>query len=170
MTASAPKRPGPGPSASLGLATVSIASTVLAVDLWTKQIFYPGDGFDVIPPVFSITPRANTGGVFGLLTNWPVANAAFLLVSCGAIAFLGWLYVREAGRLGFLFAAATGLVLGGALGNLVDRALYGFVRDFLDFHVGEHAWPTFNVADAAICVGTAGLGWTLWRASAEEVP
>jgi len=53
--------------------------------------------------------------------------------------------------------AATGLVIGGAIGNVVDRLQYGAVVDFLDFHVAGYHWPAFNVADSAICVGAGML-------------
>ena len=53
------------------------------------------------------------------------------------------------------FAGALSLILGGALGNVIDRILYGYVIDFLDVHVGSWHWPAFNVADSAICVGAA---------------
>ncbi|MEX3824804.1 signal peptidase II, partial [Paraburkholderia sp. BR14262] len=56
-----------------------------------------------------------------------------------------------------LFCTALALIMGGALGNVIDRLLYGHVIDFLDFHVGGWHWPAFNLADSAICIGAALL-------------
>jgi signal peptidase II len=61
---------------------------------------------------------------------------------------------------------SLGLIAGGAVGNLIDRLTRGAVIDFLDWHLGPHHWPTFNLADAAITVGAAGLGWLLVRGRA----
>lgn len=141
--------------------------TILAVDLLTKPIFQSSEPFDVVPGFFSIHPRVNTGGVFGLLAGTPWANTFFIAVSAGAIGFIAMVLRTTKTRHRHLFGAAAGAVLGGALGNLFDRVLHGHVRDFLDFHAGPYAWPTFNVADAGITTGTALLAWLLWR---EEPP
>ena len=71
-----------------------------------------------------------------------------------AVIFILYLLKRHAGQR--LFCWALALILGGAIGNLIDRVLYGYVIDFLDFYVGRWHWPAFNVADMAI-VGGAGL-------------
>ncbi len=172
-TANAAKRPGAGlPRQALWASTLALALLILAADLFSKQTLWVGDPFPVIPGFFAIVPRENTGGVFGLLAGNAGANAVFIGVSCGAILFIGWIFAASSARLGLPFALAVGLILGGAVGNLVDRVFYGFVRDFLEFYVefsGErHVWPTFNVADAAICTGTALLAFRLWTHPAES--
>ena len=146
-----------------------LALLILASDLATKRVFWGGGAvIDVIPPFFTIVPRENTGGVFGLMAHQAASNLLFVAVSVGAIGFLGWLYTTSAARLGLAFALAIGLILGGAAGNLVDRVSYGFVRDFLEFSIGRFTWPTFNLADSAICVGTAVLAWRLWKVPPPE--
>ncbi|HEY8087891.1 MAG TPA: signal peptidase II [Polyangiaceae bacterium] len=100
----------------------------------------------------------NRGGAWGLLqsTKEDVRRPFFLLVSVAAIAFIMTLYRRLQPRQHALKWGLP-LVLGGALGNVFDRIRYGHVIDFIDFHLVykgiEHHWPTFNVADIAICVG-----------------
>jgi signal peptidase II len=151
------------------LPAVSLASLVLAADLATKQVFWNGGTvIDVAPPFFSIVPRENTGGVFGLLAGTSLANRLFIAVSIAAVGFLGWLFAASSAKLGLPFALAVGAILGGAAGNLFDRLHYGFVRDFLEFSAGRFTWPTFNVADSAICIGTGFLAWKLWRAPPEK--
>ncbi len=159
------------------LPAASLAFLALAADLATKQLFWNGGTvIDVAPPWFSIVPRENTGGVFGLFAETALANHLFIAVSVVAIGFIGWLFASSGAQAGLPFALAVGLILGGAVGNLVDRIHYGFVRDFLECSAGDGAaarflerwlgsstWPTFNVADAGICTGTAVLAWRLWR-------
>lgn len=169
-SASGTKRPAAGfrnvphllPAGLLSLA-------ILSADLFTKQVFWNGGRvIEVLPPFFCIVPRENTGGVFGLLAGQAGSNLVFVLVSIAAVGFLARLFVGSAARLGLPFALSVGLILGGAVGNLFDRVHYGFVRDFLEFSAGRFTWPTFNVADSAICVGTGLLAWRLWNAPAEE--
>jgi len=100
----------------------------------------------------------NRGGAWGLLqtTSENVRRPFFLLVSVAAIAFIMTLYRRLLPRQRALKWGLP-LVLGGALGNVLDRIRYGHVIDFIDVHIVyrniERHWPTFNVADIAICVG-----------------
>ena len=73
------------------------------------------------------------------------------------------LHVNLLGAIVFSAALVLAAVLGGALGNLVDRVAFGKVTDFLDFYAGAHHWPAFNVADSSICVGAALLLWHSFR-------
>ena len=112
----------------------------------------------VIPGFFDLTHSLNRGGVWGLGRD--VSEGARLALFLGLpalIAALAAWYLRElplTDRLGRFGIAA---VLGGAVGNLVDRVRLGAVVDFLAFHVGDRYWPTFNIADSAICVGIVAL-------------
>lgn len=163
--------PGRAPSFFF-LAVVSIVS--LASDIATK--FWAEKNLDGYPGIKEIWPghlafilARNRGGAWGLLqsTNENVRRPFFLLVSAAAIAFIVTLY-RKLTQEQKALAWGLPLVLGGALGNVFDRIRYGQVIDFIDFHVtlqgsfweqkgwaGEHHWPTFNVADIAICVGVS---------------
>jgi signal peptidase II len=143
------------------LVIVSLLSLVadLSTKVWAKEKLEQYPGFLVVwENHLQFILAHNKGGAWGLLqsTNENVRKPFFLLVSAAAIAFIVTLYRRiqpwqKALKWGLP------LVLGGALGNVFDRIRYGSVVDFIDFHMewkGEdHHWPTFNVADIAICVG-----------------
>jgi len=102
---------------------------------------------------FSIIHWHNAGGLFGLMDRLPDAArvAVFLLLPVAGVAFLGFLFLK-ANRPAEL--ALLSAILGGALGNLVDRVRFGAVVDFLDFHIpGGPSWPAFNVADSCLSTG-----------------
>jgi signal peptidase II len=112
----------------------------------------------VIPNFFSITHVENTGAAFSLFADWPQRVRVPLLVSFSTIALIVVCYLLWNSAKGFNWTGlALALILGGAIGNLYDRVLYGRVTDFLHFYIGLHAWPDFNLADSAICVGATLL-------------
>jgi len=119
------------------------------------------ESIPVIPGFFRITYLKNTGGAFGILSGWdsPLRQAFFILASATALGLLFFLY-RQAARdnLRYLRLSFV-LIAGGALGNLYDRVATGQVVDFLDFFIGRHHWPAFNVADMAISAGAVLLAW-----------
>ncbi len=127
------------------------AATVLAFDqgtkLWAGQSLVLGEVRPLWGDFLRLTRVHNTGGAFGLL---PQHTGAFIAVSCAVVLALGavlvWGKWRRMGRVG------SALLLGGAVGNLVDRLRWGYVLDFFEIR----GFPVFNVADAAIVVG-AGL-------------
>jgi signal peptidase II len=102
---------------------------------------------------FNIVLIYNRGMSFGLFNGGGGLNALlFSLVAAAIVTGLTyWLSRVESS----LLAVAIGLIIGGAIGNVIDRIRFGAVVDFLDFHVGLWHWPAFNVADSAICVGVA---------------
>ncbi len=108
-----------------------------------------------LTPFFNLVLTFNRGMSFGLFNNGAGANATvFSLVAAAIVAGLVyWLYRVESG----LLAIAIGLVIGGAVGNVIDRLWRGAVVDFLDFHIGAWHWPAFNIADSAICIGVAAM-------------
>ena len=105
-------------------------------------------------PVFQLNFHANAGVSFGLLRAGSTAGVwALTALSAAIAAFFGW-WMKTSERL--LTTAALGLVIGGALGNMIDRLRFGYVVDFLDFHGLGFPW-VFNVADSAISVGAVLL-------------
>lgn len=133
-----------------------ILASVYLLDLGTKILVRAkmAEGAEIkILPIFSITHVKNTGVAFGLFQNNNTLLAILGTVVVGVIIFLAFKMLRE-DRFSALVLAG---VVGGALGNLTDRFLYGRVTDFLDFHIASYYWPVFNVADSAICVGAALL-------------
>ncbi len=152
--------PAEGSPSYLFLAIVSIVT--LGLDLGTKA--WAERTLDLRPPMVVVDKYVdfilarNKGGAWGLLqtTSELVRKPFFLLVSALAIGFIVTLYSRLQPRQRALKWGLP-LVLGGALGNVFDRIHYGWVIDFIDVHVVQNGierhWPTFNVADVAICVG-----------------
>jgi signal peptidase II len=113
--------------------------------------------FESIPllPYFNLTYVHNTGAAFSFLSDaggWQRWLFACLAVVMSSIIGL-WLARLKQHET--LMAVALALVLGGAIGNLIDRVAYGYVIDFLDVYYQDWHWPAFNIADSAICVGVA---------------
>ncbi len=127
--------------------------------IWIVDRFSYGEQRVVIPDVFNLTHVRNPGGAFSFLAtvSEDVRQVFFLGTGALAIALLLAFFQRlEPGE--WLSATAIGAVLGGAVGNLTDRILYGEVIDFLDFRLlGGYVWPTFNMADSWIVVGVGIL-------------
>jgi len=135
-----------------------ISIAVVFVDRITKwavvQTISLDDAINIIPGLFRLTHLENTGAAFSLFADStsPFKTALLIAFSLGALAVVSVLLWRERG----IFNAGTlalSLILGGAVGNLWDRLADGKVTDFLDFYVGIHHWPPFNVADSAIVAG-----------------
>lgn len=118
----------------------------------------------VVPGLFNLTYILNPGAAFGFLSKGELSfrNPFFIGVSLIAIFFVLYYYWWH-GRGRPLCTLGLGMIAGGALGNLWDRIRQGAVVDFLDFYMGRHHWPAFNLADSAISVGVALLIWQLWR-------
>jgi signal peptidase II len=107
---------------------------------------------DTITSFFNLVMVYNRGAAFSFLADQPGWQRYFFAgVSLLASLLIIWMLKRHSGQR--LFCWAMTLILGGALGNLIDRIAYGYVIDFLDFHVGGFHWPAFNVADSAITLG-----------------
>ncbi len=147
------------------------AVIVVILDQITKQVFWRSFEFglstDVIDGIFRITLVRNAGAAFGVFEG---GRIFFMVASVIAIVFL--LYV------GYRLPAVDrykrlllGLILGGAVGNLIDRVYAGEVIDFLEIGIAGHWWPVFNVADIAVTVGAILLLICLLRAnSGQETP
>ncbi len=113
--------------------------------------------YDVLPSYFGFRYVENRGAAWGLMADLPrrVREPFLHVASLLALGFIAWMFRRlEPGQR--LLQISLSLVVGGALGNLMDRVLRGYVIDFIDWHWRDNPglrWPTFNVADSAICVG-----------------
>lgn len=149
------------PSASTGsmLPWLGLALIILIADQFTKVLilgaYRLGDS-TIITSFFNIVRAHNTGAAFNFLaasSGWQ--RWLFTAIGLGATVFIVSMLRSHAGQKLFCFALAC--ILGGAIGNVVDRLLHGYVVDFLQFH--WHGWyfPAFNVADSAITVGAACL-------------
>ena len=136
---------------------LGIAAIVVLLDQITKiaitQAFTYGESHP-ITSFFNLVLVYNKGAAFSFLANqggWQ--RYFFTAIGIAAALFIIYLLKKHAGQR--LFCWALALILGGAVGNVIDRLMYGHVIDFLDFHVNNWHWPAFNVADSAIFVGAA---------------
>jgi len=140
---------------------LGLSAAVLALDLaskaWIASVFDPGEGHDVTG-FLRLVLVYNEGAAFSFLADaggWQ--RWLFMGLAVAICAVLVAMLRRQ--HANTLVALALALVLGGALGNLWDRATLGHVVDFVVVHAGAHAFPAFNVADSAITVGVALLLW-----------
>jgi signal peptidase II len=135
-----------------------IALAVLLLDRITKwaiaQTIPLEDSTNIIPGFFRLTHLENTGAAFSLFADSasPFRTALLITFSVAALAVVSVLLWKDR-RVFHSGTLALSLILGGAVGNLWDRVSDGKVTDFLDFYIGAHQWPPFNVADSAIVVG-----------------
>lgn len=142
------------------LTIISLTTMILdqVVKLYIQQTMLLHETIVVIPGFFHLTYIRNPGAAFGLLADQGngFRFVFFGITSLVAVVLLGVL-LYKAPQDQWLMPLAISLVLGGALGNLLDRIRFGEVVDFLDFFVKDFHWPAFNVADSAITVGIAIL-------------
>lgn len=147
---------------------LSVALIIFFIDVITKFLVRSklAVGAEIsICPFFSLTHVENTGVAFGMFQN---QNMFFLVMGTVLSVVIIWMGIKTIKEKDFLSAFSFALVLGGAWGNLRDRLLLGRVTDFLDFYWREHHWPSFNVADSAICVGAGLLMlWSLKRSKVD---
>lgn len=155
-----PRTAPPLPSARAWRRLVAIATPIVIVDQLTKLAVRHSlplhDSRTIVPGFLDLTHVRNTGAAFGLLNDieFPFKPTIMILIALAALAAIATYALTLQSRERF---ARTGLalILAGALGNLIDRAFYGYVLDFVDvYHRGVHFWA-FNVADAAITIGAA---------------
>jgi len=147
-----------------------VALAVLALDQWTKWLVerhLPLSAVEPVFPGFNLTHVRNTGVAFGLFaepggTSWPLA-----LLGIAALAAVGAYFIL-APRNHRLLLTALGLILGGAVGNLLDRLASGAVTDFIDLYAGDFHWYFFNAADSAITVGIVLMAWESLRPHRHE--
>ncbi len=162
---------GPGPRNQRGgVRWLWLSALVLILDQASKRLIIasltPYQEVIAVTPFFNLVHVHNTGAAFSLLADqsgWQ--RWFFLIVASIATGVILWLLATTRGRT--LFAIGLALILGGALGNVIDRLAYGHVIDFLDFHAAGWHWPAFNLADSAITVGAGLLIWDgLWGSGA----
>ncbi|MEI6353702.1 MAG: signal peptidase II [Methylococcus sp.] len=137
-----------------------LSALVLVIDQTTKRVVDTTLRlYESIPllPSFSLTYLRNQGAAFSFLSGAGGWQRWFFIGLAVIASVMICFWIRQIPNDRKLEASAWALVLGGALGNLIDRVLYGYVIDFLDVYYGEWHWPAFNVADSAITVGVIFL-------------
>jgi len=143
-------------------AYLAVSLAVLFLDQWSKGLvtrtMEVHQSKTIITDVFDLTYVRNTGAAFGLFASVDSSVKAILLNSIAVIVFLiVSAYALRSSHKSVRLQVGLALILGGAVGNLLDRVRFGYVVDFLDFSISGHHWPAFNVADSAICIGVALL-------------
>ena len=138
---------------------LGLAAIILIIDQFTKTLilgYYKLGDATYVTSFFNVVRAHNTGAAFSFLADhsgWQ--RWLFTAIGVAAAVFIVWMLKSHAGQKLFSFALAC--ILGGAIGNVVDRLLRGSVVDFLQVHWQQHYFPAFNVADSAITVGAACL-------------
>lgn len=141
------------PTAAL-LASVIVLAADQLTKAWVTARFQPGQTLSVLEGWFQIRFIVNRGGLFGVFRDLPEGWRTVLFTGVPVVASIGLLiFLLRAPATQRALQLGLALILGGALGNLVDRLRLGHVVDFLDVYWRDHHWPAFNVADSAICVG-----------------
>ncbi len=136
----------------LGVAAVVVLLDQLSKITMSRLLAY-GDS-EAITRYFNLVMVYNQGAAFSFLsTQGGWQRWFFSALAAGVSIFIVWMLKKNAQQR--MFCWSLSLVLGGAIGNLIDRIAYGHVIDFLDVHVGGWHWPAFNVADGAITIGAA---------------
>ena len=155
--------PAPSPTRGRGelYRWLSLSALVIALDqlskAWLSSHFVFGEGMPVTS-FFNLVLAHNQGAAFSFLDDaggWQ--RWMFSAIAVIASAWIVWLLRKHGGQKLFCFGLA--MILGGALGNLIDRIAYGYVVDFLDFYWNAYHFPAFNLADSAITCGAAVLLW-----------
>jgi signal peptidase II len=145
-------------SASL-LPWLGVAALVILIDQVTKTLIvgsFQLGGSHTVTSFFNIVRWHNTGAAFSFLAGAAGWQRWFFVgLGTAAALFIVWMLSRHGGQR--LFALALALILGGAIGNVIDRVLHGYVIDFIQVHYGKAYFPSFNVADSAITLGAVLL-------------
>ncbi|TMW74059.1 signal peptidase II [Alteribacter natronophilus] len=135
----------------------AIALIIIVLDQITKWIVVQrmeqGESIPIIENVFHLTSHRNAGAAFGILQGqmW-----LFYIATAIVLVFVTY-YIQTQGKYNPLFGTSLGLVLGGAIGNFIDRLLFNEVVDFIDVYIGTYNFPIFNVADMALTIGVGML-------------
>ena len=135
-----------------------IVSSIVLIDQVTKAAIIKKlplySSVPIIHGFFSLVNYRNPGGAFGLMANQSPTVRALLFIFLSSLSILIIFYFYKKIPLKhYLLRICFALILGGAVGNMIDRIRFGYVVDFLDFYIKNLHWPAFNVADSAITVG-----------------
>ncbi len=146
------------------------SAIVVVLDQLTKQVITANFQYGEVKYItgwFNLVLAHNTGAAFSFLANaggWQ--RAFFIVLTLVITGVLLWMLRDHRGNRGLALALA--LIIGGAVGNLIDRSLHGYVVDFVQWHVAGYYWPAFNVADSAISLGAVMLVFDAFRKPAPQ--
>jgi signal peptidase II len=154
-------------------AQLALLLTVVGLDQLSKALLVRAldqhDSLPLVDGILSLSHVRNRGAAFGLLSDWDLPHQSVLLSLLSIAALLAIsVYFARLPASARLPRAALALVLGGAIGNLIDRVRLGYVVDFVHVYWRQHQWPDFNVADSAITIGVVLLVFDVLRSPGPE--
>jgi len=136
---------------------IAVVSAIVFLDFITKKLIeayiQPYEAINILP-FLRIVHIKNPGAAFGILSR--LSNSIFIFISILAIIFIVAYLWKTTNKLEVF---SLSLILGGAIGNLIDRVIVGKVTDFIDFFINKWHWPAFNVADSALTIGICLFMW-----------
>ncbi len=145
-----------------------IATVVLIIDQITKYFAVKHLVFNtpvhIIDGFFDFSLVYNPGAAFGIFANQRLLFFVFTAISIAVILYITVKHTRGKTSLNLLIGA----ILGGILGNFIDRIRLGYVVDFIDFYIKDYHWPAFNIADSAICIGIGILAIFILKDKKQE--
>ncbi|AFJ01642.1 Lipoprotein signal peptidase [Methylophaga frappieri] len=133
-----------------------LSLTVFIIDQISKTVMVNWLSlYETVPvmPFFNLTLAHNTGAAFSFLAGAGGWQRWFFVVLAVLVSLVLAVWMRRLSSADKVEAISLALIIGGAIGNVMDRLVYGYVVDFLDVYVGTYHWPAFNIADSAICIG-----------------
>lgn len=145
------------------ISTLSIVVIDRITKLFFSDLLVPGESFPVIRNILHMTLVHNTGIAFGLFKDQGIVFIVIPIIAIVLLAFNIYYYRQNDEALDKVYIFAFSMILGGAIGNLIDRIVYGHVIDFIDFRV----WPVFNISDSAISIGAVLIAFKCFRLSAK---
>ncbi len=153
-----------------------LAGAIVALDQLTKVMvlsrFRLGESYTIIENFFNLTFVKNFGAAFGFLAqSHPEFRDVFFLVMPPAAMVVIFLLLKGVQNNDRTQILALSSIMGGAIGNYIDRLRFRYVIDFLDFHwFNQYSWPAFNIADSAIVIGVGVLMWQMFKDSRSKKP
>jgi signal peptidase II len=150
---------------------LNLSALVIVLDQLTKWLMSSWlELYDTVAvvPYFNLTLAHNYGAAFSFLASAGGWQRWFFTLLAIVVSVVLTIWMKRLKANARLEAISLALILGGAIGNVIDRVLHGYVIDFLDVYVGTYHWPAFNIADSAICVGAVLLIFDSFRSKTEQ--
>jgi signal peptidase II len=150
---------------------LNLSALVIVFDQLTKWLMSSWlDLYETVAiiPYFNLTLAHNYGAAFSFLASAGGWQRWFFTILAIVVSVVLTIWMKRLKANARLEAISLALILGGAIGNVIDRVLHGYVIDFLDVYIGSYHWPAFNIADSAICVGAVLLIFDSFRSKTEQ--